>query len=148
MPPTPGQIKKIHALKNALGMDDDTYREALKAYKVKSSTRLSIVAADTFIADLESKAVHAGVWEKRPAKAAFPRVPSPESRVPKLADDAQSKKIRALWLELHQAGKIANPSEPALAAYCKRMTKVDRLEWLKVWQASALIETMKKWLER
>jgi phage gp16-like protein len=139
--PIPAQIKKIHALKGALQMDEDTYRLTLSGYGVKSSTKLSIAKADELLQDLEGKAIAAGVWEQRKAarKAKVTR---------KLADEPQSKKIRALWLELHQADKVTNPSEDALEAYVKRMTKVDKLQWLRVAQASKVIEAMKKWLAR
>lgn len=70
----------------------------------------------------------------------------PSSR--KLADDGQSKKIRALWLELHQAGKVRDPSEASLASYVKRLTQVDALQWLSTAQASNVIESLKKWLAR
>jgi len=76
-------------------------------------------------------------------KEAVPAVPNR-----KLADDAQSKKIRALWLELHNAGKVRNPAEESLAAYVKRATKIDALQWLSTEQASAIIEQLKKWLAR
>lgn len=66
----------------------------------------------------------------------------------KLADDPQSRKIRALWLELHAAGKVRNPSESALAAFVKRQTGRDALQWLNGREASAVIEDMKKWLAR
>ncbi|MDD1606904.1 MAG: regulatory protein GemA [Methylococcaceae bacterium] len=65
-----------------------------------------------------------------------------------LADDAQSKKIRALWLEMHGQGIVKNPSEASLCAYVKRMTKVDALQWLSVDQASMVIEGLKKWQVR
>lgn len=85
--PLPAQIKKIHALKGALKLDDDTYRAMLGGYGVKTSTKLSITRADQLIADLEQKAVAAQVWEKRKpaAKAKATR---------KLADDSQSRMIR------------------------------------------------------
>jgi len=70
----------------------------------------------------------------------------PSSR--KLADDGQSKKIRALWLELHQVGKVRDPSEASLASYVKRLTKIEALQWLSTAQASTVIEALKKWLER
>lgn len=76
-------------------------------------------------------------------KEAVPAVPNR-----KLADDAQSKKIRALWLELHNAGKVRNPAEESLAAYVKRTTGIDALQWLSTEQASAVIEQLKKWLAR
>lgn len=66
----------------------------------------------------------------------------------KLADDPQSKMIRALWLQLHEAGKVRNPSESALAAFAKRQTGRDALQWLNAREASALIEELKKWLAR
>lgn len=65
-----------------------------------------------------------------------------------LADDAQSKMIRALWLELHQAGVVRSAEESALAAYIKRMTGVEALQWLSTAQASTVIEALKKWLQR
>jgi phage gp16-like protein len=71
--------------------------------------------------------------------------PAPQRR---LADDAQSRKIRALWLELHNAGKVRNPSEASLCAYVKRMTNVDALQWLSSGDASGVIEALKKWLKR
>ena len=138
---TLSQIKKIHAIVSAMQIDDATYREVLKGYNVKSSTKLSIPKADELLQDLETKAVALGIWEKRkPAKKAKATRP--------LADDAQSKKIRQLWLELHATGKVTNSSEAALAAYVKRMERVDALQWLTATKASRLIEKMKKWLER
>ena len=65
-----------------------------------------------------------------------------------LADDAQSKKIRALWLELHGVGKVRDPSEASLAAYVKRQTRVEALQWLDTQQASRVIEALKGWLAR
>jgi phage gp16-like protein len=66
----------------------------------------------------------------------------------KLADDPQSKMIRALWLQLHEAGKVRNPSEEALAAFVKRQHSVDALQWLSTEKAQKLIEELKKWLAR
>lgn len=65
-----------------------------------------------------------------------------------LADDGQSKKIRALWLEMHGQGIVKNPSEASLCAYVKRMMKVDALQWLSTAQASVVIESLKKWQAR
>jgi phage gp16-like protein len=66
----------------------------------------------------------------------------------KQADDAQSKKIRALWLDLHQAGVVRNPDESALAAYVKRQTGIAALQWLSTAQGSTVIEALKQWLQR
>ena len=56
--------------------------------------------------------------------------------------------MRALWLFLHQLGAVKNPSEAALAAYVKRIAKVDALQWADGHQTEALIETLKKWAMR
>lgn len=66
----------------------------------------------------------------------------------KLAGDAQAKKIRALWLDLHEQGIVRNPSEASLNAYVKRLTNVDALQWLTTEQASGVIEALKKWQQR
>lgn len=65
-----------------------------------------------------------------------------------LAGDGQSKKIRALWLEMHQQGIVRDPSEASLCAYVKRLTRVDSLQWLSTAQASTVIESLKKWQNR
>ncbi len=69
-----------------------------------------------------------------------------------LADDAQSKKIRALWLELHAAGGVRDSSERALARWIAGQTQssggTEALQWLSSEQASRLIEQLKKWLKR
>jgi len=65
-----------------------------------------------------------------------------------LAGDAQSKKIRALWLELHGIGAVRDPSEASLAAYVKRQTGVEALQWLSEKQASGMIEVLKRWQQR
>lgn len=140
---TPAQIQKIHILKSALKIDEDTYRATLAAYGAKSSKdrTFTIGKADELIQDLVEKAVAAGVWEKRkPARKA--------KTTRKLADDDQSRLIRYLWIQLHEAGKVRDSSEGALASYVKRMTRVNALQWLDVKGASKVIEAMKKWLER
>lgn len=141
--PTPNQIKKIHALKGALQLDDETYRAILDGYGVKSSTKLTITKADALIVDLEHKAIAAGTWEKRkPARKAG------EHRVRPYADDDQSRMIRGIWIELHQLGAVRDPSETALASYVRRMTGVQALQWLDVKQAQTVIEALKNWRKR
>ncbi|MGP8438774.1 regulatory protein GemA, partial [Paraburkholderia fungorum] len=64
------------------------------------------------------------------------------------ADDAQSRKIRAIWLTLHALGAVRNPSESALAAYVQRTTRVAALQWLNARQTETVIESLKKWAMR
>lgn len=140
---TPAQIKKIHILKSALKIDDDTYRATLAAYGVKSSKdrAFTIGKADELIQDLVEKATAAGVWEKRkPARKAQAKR--------RLADDPQSKMIRAYWIQLHQAGKVTDPSEAALCKFVKRMTRKDDLAWLNDRDVTVVKKALKDWLER
>ena len=65
---TNSQIKKIHTLKNVLGLDDDLYKEMLLQYGVDSSKNLTYREAITFIEDLEEKAVAKNLWDKQPKK--------------------------------------------------------------------------------
>jgi phage gp16-like protein len=134
--PTPGQIKKIHALKGKLSLDDATYRATLAGYGVTSSVKLSIEKADTLIADLEEKAVASGVWEKRDKVGR------------RLGEDPQAMKIQALWAQLHQAGKVETNSAKALLAYVKRMSGKDALKWCTSFEKGRIIEALKAWLER
>lgn len=140
---TPAQIKKIHILKSALKIDDDTYRATLAGFGVKSSTAraFTITLADELIQDLVEKAVAAGVWEKRkPARRA--------AATRRMADDPQSKMLRAYWIQLHQAGKVTNPAESALCKFIKRMTRKDALEWLTDRDVTVVKKALKDWLER
>lgn len=140
---TAAQIQKIHILKSALKIDEETYRDTLGGFGCKSSKDRSftIDKADELIKDLEAKAVAAGVWEKRkPARKA--------KAMRRLADDPQSKMLRAYWIQLHQAGKVKNPAESALVAFAKRMTKKDALEWLSDRDVTVIKEALKKWLGR
>lgn len=126
-------IALIHVAKRDLGLSEDTYRQALTTATGLSSTKE--MAAD----QLETVLEH---FKKR----GFQIKPKAATRA--LADDAQSKKIRALWLEMHQQGIVKAPGEASLAAYVKRLTHVDALQWLSTDQASTVIETLKKWQTR
>lgn len=126
------EIQIIKIAQKQLGMDDDTYRAMLWAVaRVKSSTELDFAGRKKVLDHLQS--------------CGFKRT-KPQPRA--LADDPQSKKMRALWLELHAAGKVRNPSETALAAFVKRQTGRDALQWLTAREASNVIEELKKWLAR
>lgn len=126
-------ITLIHVAKRDLGLDDSTYRAALQTATGASSTK------DMTASQLQSVLEHL-------KRKGFQVKPKAATRP--LADDAQSKKIRALWLEMHTQGIVKAPGEASLAAYVKRLTKVDALQWLSTDQASTVIETLKKWQRR
>ncbi|MGQ0708742.1 MAG: gp16 family protein, partial [Rhodoferax sp.] len=134
-------IRLIHVAKRDLHLDDETYRAILQRIGKKVS------AAELTVPELEKVLEHlkrSGFKVRSKGKAAG--ATAKPSRA--LARDPQSQKIRALWLFLHQLGAVRNPSEEALAAYVKRLTGVDALQWINGAQSERLIESMKKWAMR
>lgn len=126
-------IKLVHVGKRELGMSMDVYRDMLQVITGKRS------ASDLSVADLER------VLGKFKA-AGFKVKGQSEQRRP--AATPLAHKIRALWAELHQAGKVRDPSSAALDRWIKRETKIEALAWLDVATASHIVERLKKWLDR
>jgi len=129
-------IKLIHVARRELGMDDDTYRLLLSGMKglggATSTADLSVPNLYRVLEQLKQRGF---------------KVRSSKKQRPLAADD-QSKKIRALWLTLHGAGEVRDPSEEALGKFVMKMTGVQALQWLSGEQASQVIENLKKWQRR
>jgi len=136
-------IRLIHVAKRDLAMDDDTYRALLVTCTGHdSSSHLSDAELNTVLAHMKRR----GFTVRHAASKSKPKPTRKPSRA--LAQSPQDKKIRALWLSLHKHGVVRDPSEAALAAYVKRITHVDALQWLDIQQASQIIETLKQWQDR
>ncbi len=126
-------IKLIHVARRELGYDDPTYRAVLQAAGNADSTSKMPVSA--LMAVLER--LKASGFKVRPKGIGRSQTSSPDTR-----------KVRALWLFLHALGAVRDPSESALAAYVKRVAKVDDLRWARGEAVTVLIETLKKWAMR
>ncbi|MBA1271229.1 MULTISPECIES: gp16 family protein [Pseudomonas] len=130
-------IKLIHVARRELHMDADTYRLMLAGMKgldgATSTADLSVPNLLRVLEQLKQKG-----FKVRPNKA---------GKRP-LADDDQSKKIRSLWLALHDLGEVRDSSEAALAKFVLSMTRVSALQWLSTAQASRVIENLKQWQYR
>ncbi|WJY16785.1 regulatory protein GemA [Pectobacteriaceae bacterium CE90] len=126
-------IKLIHVAKRELRLDDDTYRQLLTTITTKTSTR------DMDVPQLDNvmKAMKKRGFKIKPARKANSTIP--------LDDAPQSRKIRALWLEMADTGIIRDRSEAAMVRWVKRETDVDSLRWLGTEDASQVIEKLKKW---
>lgn len=135
-------IQLIHVARRELCMDKETYTLMLQGMPqlegVSSTADLSVPKLDMVLEQLKRRG-----FKVRP-KAGKPR----RQRDLALADDAQSRKVRSLWLELHSCGAVRDPSEAALAKFVCSMVKIDALQWLNTRQASQVIENLKKWLQR
>ncbi|HTF98640.1 MAG TPA: regulatory protein GemA [Cellvibrio sp.] len=131
-------IKIIHVARRELAMDEDSYRQMLANIPslegVTSTAQLSIPKLKLVLEQLKGKG--------------FKVVPKTKKQAIPLADDAQSRLIRHLWLKLRDAGVVRDGSEVALAKFVANCTKVEALQWINSSQASQVIERLKKWAVR
>ena len=133
-----GMLAKIHVAIKQTGMTDDEYRFTLQdRFGVDSSAELTNGQLHTLLDIFRARGFQDAPGTKAKVK------PKAE-----LASDGQSKMIRALWLELRDAGVLRDPSEQGLAMFIKRQTGVERLEWLSTAKASQVIEALKAWVDR
>lgn len=129
-----GLIAKIHVAKKQMGMDEDSYRAMLRRHGADSASTMSLEQLESVLQELQAKG-----FKPTPPKKAGAR---------KQANGEEVKKIRALWLFLHQIGAVNNPTEAALAVYAKRMVGVDDLRWVDGTRSTRLIEALKNWAVR
>lgn len=128
--------KLIHVAKRELRLDEETYRTILRTVGGAESTSAMNMP---HLAKVLDHLKRAG-FKVRPSK-------QPGSR-PIYIDSADAQKVRALWLFLHTLGVVQDPSETALAAYVKRIAKVDDLRWVRADDYTRLIESLKRWAMR
>ncbi len=133
-------LKKVHIGRRDLGFDDSAYRGMLAArYGEDSAGDLSIDQLIDLVHHFEVLGVR---FTTKPSAQKRGRTPAEFPR------DPQAKKIRAMWLDLHNKGIVRDPSESALNKFVKRHTKVEQMAWLDAAQASAVIEALKAWRDR
>jgi len=135
-------IRLVHIARRDLAMAEDDYRQALRTAskgRTDSSGKMTVL-------ELEKAMTH---FKRCGFKVKSTKKPGkmPDSDRKKAADP-EAKKIRAIWLMLHELGAVQNPSEAALAAYVRRIGKVDDLHWLHGKKVERVIETLKKWALR
>lgn len=130
-------LAAIHIAKKDLGWDDGTYRDVMFAVcRVRSSAELDFAGRKRWLAHLKACGWKKGVAARSSGSAR--RAPLTPSQ----------RKVWSLWQELADAGLVRDRGMPALAAYVKRQTGVDRLEWLAGRQEELVIESLKRWLVR
>lgn len=129
-------IQLIHIARNDIQMDEDTYRQMLQGLTGKASTKgMDTTQLNRVLESMKKKG-----FRVKPAGNARSGLP--------LDNHPQSKKIRALWLEMAAAGTVRDSSEQSLALWVKRETGISALRWLSNEQASSVIEKLKKWQRR
>ncbi len=141
---TTSQIRKIHTLKNVLGLDDDLYLEMLMSFDVQTSKNLTYTEAIILIDILEDKAVELDKWQKKPKKY------EDLYRTDKMATQAQLRMIEGLWREIcyFDNDKFATTS---LRKFLRTKFKIDDVMFLTKNKASKVIQAisgMKKNLQK
>lgn len=124
-------LAKVHIAKKELGLDDETYRDALETVTGKRSAGK---CSDAQLVAVLDRFKERGWTPKR--RAAEPHV----------------RKVYALWTELREAGAVTAPKPHG---FVKRMTKsesrpdgVERAEFLSAEDAEPIIEALKSWVRR
>lgn len=128
-------IQLIHVGKKQLGLDDDLYREVLESCTGMVSSKLMKIAQLESVLD-------------RMKQLGFTIESKDKTGVQQLADDAQSKLIRHLWLQLHNAGQVRNGSEKALAKFVENKVGVSALQFLSTKNADMIITHLRQWCKR
>lgn len=133
------QVRKIHALKGRLGMDDDVYRARLDArFGVRTCKHLSEAQADEFLQELEDAAIAAGVWQATGRR----RYRNLSGRDSDMATPAQLRKIEAMWAEVSRIKDDPAARRRALDRYCRRIVGIDRLVWLEKQHVQKVVKAL------
>jgi phage gp16-like protein len=143
-------LAKLHVAAKQLGLDEETYRDALEAATGARSAR-----------DLDGEGLEKALAHFR----ARGFTPTPTVRPDGSSTGASSgpasppqggggrsaylPKIRALWIAGWNLGLVRDPSDKALRAFVARQTGIAHERWLKgAGDAKKVIEALKSWLAR
>jgi len=145
-----GLLAKIHMAAKDLALAEVSYRDLLERETGKRS------AADCSEDQLDKaiKAFEALGWKpKRKGRrgrkqAAGPGLAWPAGPTPSESVRPLLGKARALWRALHDLGVVRDAGDPALAAFVRRQTRIEALEWLTPGEAYKVIEALKAMCKR
>ncbi len=126
-------LGKIHIAKKQLNIDDDDYR-ALIGNLTQGKTSCKDCTPQE-LGTIMDALIGLGFKPSQPKVKLSPK----SSETPTQAD-----KIRAMWIDLHSRGKVRNRGDDALQKFVKRLTGVDRVEWLEHTQAVTVITALSK----
>lgn len=127
------QIKIIHILKNQHKIDEETYREILLTYGVKTSKDLSYADANHLIKKLGGwigykKYDELGIRYNHKTREYY-------------ATPKQLRKIEALWMS---SERVKVKTHEALRKFIKRITGVDAIEWISISQVKKIIKAIEE----
>ncbi len=128
-------IKLIHVAKAKLGLDDDVYRDILSSTTGKTSSKELNPAQLEAVLD-------------RLKQLGFAVEAKDKTGVKNLASDSQSKLIRHLWIQLHEAGQVKSGTEKSLAKFVENRVGVSALQFLSTQNADMVINHLRQWCKR
>lgn len=135
---SPQQIKLIHTLKSAIGMDDDLYRCALyENFRVESSKDLTFVQAERVLGIFKKEAIAQGVWKEKAKSDQYREL----KRRPGYATPAQLSYIDGLWKDVSRASD--ENRQNALRSFLMRQAGVSDLRFLTSEKAAAVLSALK-----
>ena len=137
-----GMIKKIHALKTALKMGEDEYREMVMNVHGFSGTSkdLSSEEAGALIERLEARAIAAGVWQRFEGKKE--KYANLGKRGTAFATPKQCRKIEAMFREVSYYKNDTKAFEHAFRNFLGRMARVDDIRFLEKRDVSKIIRAL------
>ncbi|MDK4640519.1 regulatory protein GemA [Kingella kingae] len=128
-------IRLIHIGKNEIKMSETEYRTLIAnvSYGKTSSKDCTADQLETVLHHMKAQGFQVAVA-------------TTGGQVLQQNQTAQQKKIRSLWLELHEMGVVRSSAESALNAYC---VKYGGEDWqFDVYAMREIIERLKKWKAR
>lgn len=136
----------IHAAKSQLNLSEDSYRELLSGFGVKSSKDLTTFQADKLISDLvsmgyvqRSKSQNRG--KKNGRGWGNKKFSYLQNRDPEFATPKQLRMLDGMW---HEVSRLKTDS--SFDHFIKRIAKVDSIEWISkkhVQQLRAALQDLK-----
>jgi phage gp16-like protein len=134
-------LARIHRLAAEAGLTEEEYRAVLeRATGRRSAAELNPIERIQAIFALELLVRGYKGADSRKTQAGQPK----DARRRRLqAQHPQARMIRALWLDLRDAGELRDASEAALAHFVKRTAGVDDLRWLKPKAAGKVISALR-----
>jgi len=121
----------LHVAKSKLGLEDETYRDALQAYGGVSSSKDLDYPGFLSVMQHFARCGFASQFQSRSHKSG-------------MASDKQIKKIYAMWWSLGSSYYRQGQERKALRGFLKKRFRVDHENFLTFKQAWGVIEAIKR----
>jgi len=130
------RIKLIHVAKSQVKLDDESYRDILSGYGVESSKDLTL---DQQVLVIQTMGKLGFKQKSKPSK--YNELSDKRIGNTKLATPRQLRMVEGMW---RGSMKVRNKSDEALRMFVKRITGVDKLEWVPVWDVKKVVKAIEE----